>query len=405
MSGRFHPNNLYITEQFSAIMKFAHMGDCHLGSWRHPELQEVNMQSFSKALDICIDEKVDMVLMAGDIFDSAYPPIEILKRAFREFKKLYDSKIPCFIIAGSHDYSVSGKTFLDVLEHAGFCKNCFVFEEREKEIILQPTINGKYALYGYPGMKSGLEVEGLRKSKIQDSPGFFKIFMLHTALKEAIGNMPAPCISIDELPKADYYALGHLHIEFGRTNVAYSGPIYPNNFEELEELKHGRFQIINVQDGIIRRDTIPLRIKDVLTLKIELDNTITATEKIISQLSNHILEDRIVMLRLKGNFKSGKISDIRFNEIEKFVKDKGAYVFVKNTSGLKIEEIKIELDETDMEKVEETLINDHFEKTESKFSEKVPALLKALSAEKQEDEKNQIFQDRLLSELKTILNF
>src|SRR3989344_5610532 len=135
--------------------------------------------------------------------------------------------------------------------------------------------------------------------------------MLHTALKEAIGNMPAPSISIDELPSADYYALGHLHIEFGKSNIAYSGPIYPNNFEELEELKHGRFQIVNVQDGIIRRDTIPLRIKDVLNLVIQLDNPLTATEKIISQLSN--------------NFTSGKISDIQFNEIEQFVKNHGAY--------------------------------------------------------------------------------
>lgn len=386
-------------------MKFAHMGDCHLGSWRYPELQEVNIQSFSKALDICIEEKVDMVLMAGDIFDSAYPPIEVLKKTFREFKRLYDSKIPCFIIAGSHDYSVSGKTFLDVLEHAGFCKNVHIQEEREDEIILQPTIHGKYALYGYPGMKSGLEVQGLKKTKLQDSPGFFKIFMLHTALREAIGDMPAPCISLDELPKADYYALGHLHIEFGKTNAAYSGPIYPNNFEELEEMKHGRFQMVHVQDGIIRRDTIPLRLKDVLTLKIDLDNTLTATEKIIMELSNHILEDRIILLRLKGNFKSGKISDIRFLEIENFVKDKGAYVFVKNIAGLKMEETKIEVDETDMEKVEETLIKDHFEKSEVKFSEKVPALLKALGAEKQEDEKNQIFHDRLLSELKSILNF
>ena len=386
-------------------MKFAHMGDCHLGSWRHPELQEVNIQSFSKALDICIEENVDMVLMAGDIFDSAYPPIEILKRTFKEFKKLYDSNIPCFIVAGSHDYSVSGKTFLDVLEHAGFCKNIYIFEEKDSEIILQPTISGKYALYGYPGMKSGLEVEGLKRTKIQDSPGFFKILMLHTALTEAIGNIPAPSISLAELPQADYYALGHLHIEFGKTNIAYSGPTYPNNFEELEELKHGCFQIINVQDGIIRRDTIPLRLKDVLTLTIQLDNTLTATEKIISELKNHILEDRIILLRLKGTFTSGKISDIRFQEIKDFVTNKGAYVFVKNTSGLKIEDTQIEVNETDMEKVEETLIKDHFEKTNTTFSEKVPILLKALSIEKQEDEKNQIFHDRLLSELKTILNF
>tara|TARA_Y100000310_G_scaffold221748_1_gene223354 strand:- start:4611 stop:5771 length:1161 start_codon:yes stop_codon:yes gene_type:complete len=386
-------------------MKFAHMGDCHLGSWRHPELQEVNMQSFAKALDICIEEEVDMVLMAGDIFDSAYPPIEILKRAFKEFKKLYDAKIPCFIIAGSHDYSVSGKTFLDVLEHAGFCKNTYVTEEKDSEIILQPTLSGKYALYGYPGMKSGLEVGGLKRTKIQDSPGFFKIFMLHTALTEAIGNVPAPSISLAELPKADYYALGHLHIEFGKTNAAYSGPIFPNNFEELEELKSGRFQMVNIQDGVIRRDTIPLRLKDVLTLTIELDNTLTATEKILDELKNHILEDRIILLRLKGRFTSGKTSDIRFREIESFVKNKGAYVFVKNTSGLKMEDAQIEIADTDMEKVEETLIKTHSEQTDVPFKDKVPALLKALSIEKQEDERNQIFHDRLLSELKTILNF
>jgi len=65
----------------------------------------------------------------------------------------------------------------------------------------------------------------------------------------------------------------------------------------------------------------------------------------------------------------------------------------------------MEIDETDMNKVEDTIIKDYFDKNKSNFAEKVPAVLKALSIEKQEDEKNQIFQDRLLSELKLILNF
>ena len=213
------------------------MSDCHLGSWRYPELQELNMKSFSKAIAFAIKEEVDMVLIAGDIFDSAYPPIEILKTSFREFKRLYDAEIPCFIIAGSHDYSVSGKTFLDVLEHAGFCKNVYNAEERDEKIVLQPSILGKYAIYGYPGMKSGLEVKGLRKTILQDSPGFFKIFMLHTALKEAIGDLPMDSISLNELPKADYYALGHLHIEFGRDNAAYSVEIKYEENENEEKLK------------------------------------------------------------------------------------------------------------------------------------------------------------------------
>src|SRR3989344_4278040 len=98
------------------IYKFAHIADCHLGSWKQQELQNLNLESFKSAVNTCIKEKVDFVLFAGDTFDSAYPPIEILKEAFSEFRKLKEAKIPCFIISGSHDYSVSGKTFLDVLE-------------------------------------------------------------------------------------------------------------------------------------------------------------------------------------------------------------------------------------------------------------------------------------------------
>src|SRR3989344_4287642 len=98
------------------MVKFAHISDVHLGGWKQQPMQELNFLSFQKAISICIEKKLDFVLVSGDLFDSAYPPIEILKEAFGEFRKLKDAKIPCFIIAGSHDYSVSGKTFLDVLE-------------------------------------------------------------------------------------------------------------------------------------------------------------------------------------------------------------------------------------------------------------------------------------------------
>src|SRR3989344_8008632 len=114
--------------------RFAHLADCHLGGWKQPELQELNFKSFVKAIDTCILEKVEFVVIAGDLFDTAFPGIDVLKEAFAQFKRLKDAKIPCFIIAGSHDYSVSGKTFLDVLEKAGFCKNVFNAEERGDKI-------------------------------------------------------------------------------------------------------------------------------------------------------------------------------------------------------------------------------------------------------------------------------
>ncbi|MBI2628886.1 exonuclease SbcCD subunit D [Candidatus Pacearchaeota archaeon] len=391
------------------MTKFAHMGDCHLGGWRFPELQELNMQSFAYALDFCIKDKVDMVLITGDLFDSAYPSIEILKRTFAEFKKLKESGIPCYLIAGSHDYSVSGKTFLEVLEHAGFCINTFKTEEKNEKIFLQPTIIKNFALYGYPGKKSSLEVQELRKTVLQDAPGFFRIFMLHTALKEAIGNMPIEAISISELPKADYYALGHLHVDFSHPNICYSGPIYPNNFEELEELKHGQFYIVEItgmgNTGNVKQNKIPIKLKEVLSLQITIENSLTATEKILSELNKHNFQEKIILLKLSGKLTEGKMSDIRFNEIEQFAKDHGVLVLVKNTSKLIFEEAEIKIESTDIHIVEENIISNYFEKNPSKFSDKIPSMLNALSIDKQEDEKNQIFQDRLIGELQKILNF
>ena len=72
-------------------MKFAHLGDCHLGGWRQPELKELNFECFKEAMDRILKEKVDFILLAGDLFDSPYPPIETLKETFEVFKKIKEA--------------------------------------------------------------------------------------------------------------------------------------------------------------------------------------------------------------------------------------------------------------------------------------------------------------------------
>ncbi|MDD2445164.1 MAG: DNA repair exonuclease, partial [Candidatus Nanoarchaeia archaeon] len=192
------------------MVKFAHLADCHLGSWRLPSLQDLNFKSFQKAIDIILTEKVDFVLICGDLFDSAYPSIEILKETFAEFRRINDANIPVYLIAGSHDYSASGKTFLDVLEKAGFCKNMEKFEiQDDNSIKLIPYIHDGIAIYGYSGKKSGLEIEELKRVYFS-SVNPYTIFMLHTTINEvAMENMPS--INKINLPLAQYYALGHIH--------------------------------------------------------------------------------------------------------------------------------------------------------------------------------------------------
>ncbi len=386
------------------MVKFAHIADVHLGGWKQQPLQELNMHSFKKAMEICIKEKVEFVLIAGDLFDSAFPPIDILKEAFAEFKKLKDAKIPCFIIAGSHDYSVSGKTFLDVLEKAGFCKNVADFEEKDGKIILNPTVYKGVAIYGYPGKTSNMEIGDLRRVKLNESPGMFKIFMLHTTIDKAKGDLPIDALETSRVPFADYYAMGHLHIDFQYENFVYPGPIFPNNFQELEYLEHGRFCIVDT-DNEISLKKIDLKIKQVVSLDIEVRNALLATGKIISELEKRNIEDKIVLLRIRGVLESGKNSDIKFSQIEEVVKKKNAYFLLRNTHELKTKETDLEAEVGETEDIEEETIKIYSGQNPSDLNKTIYYLMNSLSTEKQEGETTESFTRRLLDETKKILSF
>jgi len=381
-------------------MKFAHLGDCHLGGWRQPELRTLNFQSFQEAVARCIKKKVEFALIAGDLFDSPYPPIETLKNTFAEFRKLKDAKIPVFIIAGSHDYSVSGKTFLDVLEKAGFCKNVSKFAEKNSKIFLEPTLYKNIAIYGFSGKKSGMEVEEIERIKIQDSPGLFKILMLHTTIRDAIGNVPVKAVDEKSLPKVDYLALSHLHINYVNKNIAYSGPTFPNNLSELEELQGGSFCVFN--NGRIEREQI--KIKEVVPIHLEINNSLTATEKILDFLKDKTLKDKIVIVRVSGILEKGKIVDVDFNKIESFAKERGAYTFLKSTSKLHMQEPELKFGVSQSENLEEQIIKQFMENNPNKFNSFINELMKNLSIEKQEDETHSAFEDRLLTEIKNSLS-
>ena len=386
------------------MTKFAHISDVHLGGWKQQPMQDLNFQSFQKAISVCIENKLNFVLIAGDLFDSAYPPIEVLKETFAEFRKLKEARIPCFIVAGSHDYSVSGKTFLDVLEKAGFCKNITNFEETEEKIILNPTVHEGIAIYGYPGKKSGLEIPDLRKIKLNDAPGMFKIFMFHTTIDKAKGTLPIDAIETDLLPKADYYALGHLHIDFQYQNFVYPGPIFPNNFQELEDLECGSFYIVDTS-SLNSLKKISLKLKEIVSLNIQVKNALTATEHIISELDKKNLEDKIVLLRVRGEIEKGKNSDIKFQQIEEFVKTKKAYFLLKNTHDLKTKEVELEIEVKDSENIEEETIKIYSEQNPADFNNLISPLMNSLSIEKQEGETTETFTNRLMEESKKVLKF
>ncbi len=396
------------------MVKFAHLADCHLGSWRQPELEKLNFESFVKSIDIILAEQVSFVLMAGDLFDSAYPSIDVLKDTFGQFKRLKESNIPVFLIAGSHDYSASGKTFLDVLEKGGFCKNVLDYEEVNGNIRLRPTFievgSEKFSIFGYPGKKSSMEVEDIKRLEVPPQNNF-SILMLHTTIEDLAPHPEIPKVRKESLPLANYYALGHIHQRFktpiGNSQLVYPGPIFPNNFQEVADLQGGSLVIVEANGWDMNASLIKIPSKEVVLIEEELTNALTATENIIERLNRMNLKDKVVLLRLKGSLQQGKTSDIKFDKIEEFIKKKEAYSYLRNISQLKANEENLEIEIVDAEEVEaleKELIKKYSSENPHDFNSHLPSLISALSIEKEEDEKTTSFEDRLLEELKQIMD-
>ena len=91
------------------MLRIIHTADVHLGA-RHDDLgeqaaaqRERQFAAFTAAVDLAIAEKVDLFLIAGDLFDSNVQPRRSVERVAAELKRLADARIRTVIIPGTHD--------------------------------------------------------------------------------------------------------------------------------------------------------------------------------------------------------------------------------------------------------------------------------------------------------------
>src|SRR3989338_6729636 len=136
-------------------MKFSHIADCHIGSWRDPKLREASLDAFLMATAKSKEELVDFILICGDLFNTSLPAIDKLKIVVKKLKELKESDIPVYIIPGSHDFSPSGKTILDVLENAGLVIN----------VVKGRVVENKLSLVFTEDKKTGAKITGLLARK------------------------------------------------------------------------------------------------------------------------------------------------------------------------------------------------------------------------------------------------
>jgi len=429
------------------LHKFAHITDCHLGAWRNPKLKEINLKAFERAITICIEEKVDFIAITGDFFDVNVPELDHVKRAVEILRQARGYGIEIYMIYGSHDFTASTVSIVDILHSAGLFIKPVEFEQIRDKIRLKFIQDQKtvFKITGLSGRKSGLDIEYynlLDMGSLESEEGI-KVFLFHTPISELtpIDLAHGESIPLSLLPKGfKYYGGGHLHrrIEHkhddGKSMIIYPGPLFGSTFTDLEDTAEGEkrgFYIINYDNDneTIRAKFIEIKIADIIL------HTINANQNTIKQIEDKIcavveqiqdLTNKIILIKVKGTLSSGKRTDINFSKFEEQLLAKGALVtFINRNSLVSPEAAQVKVFSTSIEDIEKKVIKDrissfkidpaikddkvkNFIKSKllsEKGEDTANKLLLALKMEKIENETASDFETRLLNHTKFVMEF
>lgn len=260
-------------------LKILHTSDWHIGQRLYTKTREAEHQHF---FDFLIDtihrQQIDLLLVAGDIFDTGHPSNSSLQMYYNTLMRLQQS--PCrhvVITGGNHDSESLLNAPREVLKYL----NVHVFGGASSDIrdeLLTISVEGEQCIVAavpflrdrdvrqaisgenyqerHQAIREGIMVhyqelaELVEQKKSANNQSALAIAMGHffaTGSKNTpesereihVGNLGE--VNISKLPEVfDYVALGHIHrpqLIGGKTNVRYSGAPIPLSFSERDDLK------------------------------------------------------------------------------------------------------------------------------------------------------------------------
>lgn len=217
-------------------MKFIHFADAHLDSpflglsflpsKSFNQIQKAPMQSLTNIVDLAIKENVDLVLIAGDTFDSFKPNPSAQIFFASEIERLITAKIQVVMILGNHDHMA--KEDLLVPENPYFK---LLGEGEKVETASYTTKSGfEYDVTGFSYLANHITDDLAAQFPPKSKHYTFGIMHAQERAGLSSQNVYAP-FSLSELQNLnyDYFALGHIHLR----QVLSETPliVYPGNIQ------------------------------------------------------------------------------------------------------------------------------------------------------------------------------
>lgn len=310
--------------------RLLHMADVHLGA-RHDDLgptaaaqRERQFAAFQRAIELALEEKVDLVLICGDLFDSNSQPRRSVERAAAELGRLATRHVPVVIIPGTHDCYESGSIYrvFDLAELAGAPPDgglVTVLTDKRSQVdfgqlgisVISHVFPAKRApespLTGMRAAAQATRGDGTRA-------GNWLIGMIHGSIAQP-GRFEHDEVIVTEQEIAesgfDYVAMGHVHSfregAGGATKWAYSGAPEP---VALDQDGAGQVLLVNLDESNgVRKVTIEARpVGKTRFRKLELDAAAIPSQAALDRQLRELADPDLVLdVRLVG---------VRSNELD-----------------------------------------------------------------------------------------
>ncbi len=212
--------------------KFVHAADLHLDSplkglsesagFAHL-VQSATFTALGRIVDLCLRERVDFLLLAGDLFDAKDRSVRARLSLRRELDRLHRASIRTFIVHGNHDPLNGAQSA------AALPESVKVFGAGWEEVVIEKDAQVVCRVQGisYPEERV---TEDLSAQFSRTGPEF-TIGLLHANVGACAAHANyAPC-SLDDLAARglDYWALGHVHTRAEHRLESGGLAVYPGN--------------------------------------------------------------------------------------------------------------------------------------------------------------------------------
>ena len=270
-------------------MRILHTSDWHAGKAWKGQSRLLELEAVLDDLAAAVDrERIDLVLMTGDVFDVASPSPEAERLVFRFFRRVGQLDVPSVVIAGNHDSPARVEAWAQLAELAqvtacgvvkphdqGGCATLHTRSGEQAVVAMLPFVGPSQFLSAQElgvagGEATGAYAQHMQRLVADVTRGFrgdtVNLLMSHTHMEGAVVGTSerrvhvaeAWAATVDMLPTAAHYvALGHIHrnqaIAAAPVPTWYAGAPMQLDFGEEGELKS--YNIVEVHPDARARVT------------------------------------------------------------------------------------------------------------------------------------------------------